>query len=104
MRAMAAATLVAVRPLLASACWSWWQPNQAARCGPVERPGLSLPHPRLQERSFVLAPLAAIDPGLRPPGPTAEQAPPVAERLQALLPQLDEPAPERLGGRGGWPE
>ena len=87
MRAMAAATLVAVRPLLAAACWSWWQANQAARCGPVERPGLSLPHPRLQGRSFVLTPLAVIDPGLQP-----------------LLPQLEEPAPERLGGGGGRPE
>lgn len=61
---------------------------------------LTLPHPRLQERTFVLAPLAAIDPDLQPP---------VARTTAtALLQQLrrgeTEPAPERLAGRPGWPE
>ena len=33
----------------------------------IDEPGLSLPHPRLQERLFVLAPLAEIAPALRHP-------------------------------------
>ncbi len=33
----------------------------------IERPGLKVPHPRLAEREFVLAPLAEIAPGLRHP-------------------------------------
>ncbi|KAA2285566.1 2-amino-4-hydroxy-6-hydroxymethyldihydropteridine diphosphokinase [Arenimonas fontis] len=35
---------------------------------PVELPGLSLPHPRLHERAFVLVPLAEIAPDLVIPG------------------------------------
>jgi 2-amino-4-hydroxy-6-hydroxymethyldihydropteridine diphosphokinase len=35
------------------------------RC--VDRPGLTVPHPRLAERRFVLAPLAEIAPGQRHP-------------------------------------
>lgn len=61
---------------------------------------LTLPHPRLQERTFVLAPLAAIDPDLEPPG--------ARTTATALLEQLRsggaDPAPERLAGRPGWPE
>jgi len=33
----------------------------------VEEPGLTVPHPRLSERSFALEPLVELDPGLRFP-------------------------------------
>ena len=61
----------------------------------VDEPGLTLPHPRMLGRRFVLAPLAEIAPELRvgPGGRT------VAERLAEL--GTDE-AVERLD-LGGWP-
>jgi 2-amino-4-hydroxy-6-hydroxymethyldihydropteridine diphosphokinase len=34
----------------------------------LDEPGLTLPHPRLHERRFVLEPLAELDPGLEIPG------------------------------------
>ena len=34
----------------------------------LEEPGLTVPHPRLHERLFVLEPLAELDPGLEVPG------------------------------------
>ena len=34
----------------------------------VDEPGLRVPHPRLQERTFVLEPLVELDPGLIVPG------------------------------------
>lgn len=75
-------------------------------CGPaaLDQPGLELPHPRLRQRAFVLAPLAAIDPAaLVPP---AGGLPPAraAELLRALPLEALEPPPQRLPGRAGWPE
>ena len=34
----------------------------------IDEPGLQVPHPRLQERRFVLEPLAELDPALEVPG------------------------------------
>ena len=34
----------------------------------IDEPGLTVPHPRLHERAFVLGPLAEIAPGLEVPG------------------------------------
>jgi 2-amino-4-hydroxy-6-hydroxymethyldihydropteridine diphosphokinase len=34
----------------------------------IDQPGLRVPHPRMCERAFVLAPLLEIDPGARIPG------------------------------------
>ena len=66
-------------------------------------PELELPHPRLAERAFVLAPLAAIDPDLLVPLP-AGSARGCGLLLAALLPSLPEPPPQRLEPRPGWPE
>lgn len=64
----------------------------------IDRPGLQVPHPRIAERAFVLAPLADIAPGLVIAGRTVAElrdALPMAEvrrdenetlRLRALLP------------------
>jgi len=64
---------------------------------------LELPHPRLAQRAFVLAPLAAIDPALVPPLPD-ETPRRCGERLADLLTQGSEPPPQRLPPRPGWPE
>lgn len=47
----------------------------------LDLPGLTVPHPRLAERRFVLVPLAELDPDLRPPGADA-----TVGRLLARLP------------------
>ena len=40
----------------------------------VDEPGLTLPHPRLAERRFVLEPLAELDPALQVPGQGSVQS------------------------------
>jgi 2-amino-4-hydroxy-6-hydroxymethyldihydropteridine diphosphokinase len=55
---------------------------------------VELPHPRLRERRFVLAPLADLEPGL--------ELPPDGSCVRELLAALpDRPWVERLGGGGG---
>jgi 2-amino-4-hydroxy-6-hydroxymethyldihydropteridine diphosphokinase len=54
----------------------------------LDRPGLTLPHPRLHERAFVLVPLAELDPALRVPG----RGP-----LRALLAQVAGQRVTRMG-------
>ncbi len=61
---------------------------------------LTLPHPRLRERAFVLAPLAALDPLLIPPGGAVT----AAELLAAALLHGAEPPPLALAGVPGWPD
>lgn len=53
-------------------------------------PELTLPHPRLRERRFMLEPLAAIAPGL----PVPPDGTPVAELLARVA---DQPGVERVG-------
>lgn len=57
-----------------------------------DRPELTLPHPRLRRRRFVLAPLAALAPDL--------VLPPDGARAADLLARLDDPHEVR---EVGWP-
>lgn len=60
-------------------------------------PRLTLPHPRTQERAFVLQPWLMADPGARL---LTESGPrPVAELLEALPDQGVRPGPQWSGGR-----
>lgn len=66
-----------------------WGDTRCAVGGPEGEPpevaGLVLPHPRMWQRRFVLEPLAALCPELRPPG----QAATVGQRLAALADEQD---------------
>lgn len=63
----------------------------------ITAPGLTLPHPRLTERRFVLEPLADINPGLILPG----QSLPVSTLLTKLVASTAEP-PLRIAFAGDW--
>lgn len=60
----------------------------------VEQPNLTLPHPRLHQRRFVLTPLCELDPALRHPvfGVTMRQ----------LLDRLDDSSRVRLLAPAAW--
>lgn len=54
----------------------------------IKEDGLTIPHPRLHRRRFVLLPLAELDPGWRHPV--------LNQTVQELLDHLDDPAAVRL--------
>jgi 2-amino-4-hydroxy-6-hydroxymethyldihydropteridine diphosphokinase len=59
----------------------------------IDEPGLTLPHPRIAERAFVLVPLAEIAPGLRIGGATVAQ---LLGRVDASGISVDVAATERI--------
>jgi len=60
----------------------------------VDSPRLTLPHPRMHLRAFVLAPLAELAPELVVPG---------HGRADALLSRVADQRIERLAPQAGWP-
>jgi 2-amino-4-hydroxy-6-hydroxymethyldihydropteridine diphosphokinase len=61
----------------------------------IEVPGLVVPHPRLAERRFVLAPLVEVWP---------DAALPDGTRIADLLPRTEDQHVERMAGPGWWDE
>lgn len=58
----------------------------------VKEPDLEVPHPRLAERAFVLAPLAELEPKLG--------VPPLGRTVEELLAAVDSQGVRRIRGRG----
>lgn len=72
-------------------------------CNRLQGQRLELPHPRVLERAFVLAPLAAIDPNLSLAGIDPQNRC-TAGLLQGVLAAEPAQAGRRLPARAGWPE
>jgi 2-amino-4-hydroxy-6-hydroxymethyldihydropteridine diphosphokinase len=64
---------------------------------------LTLPHPRLQERAFVLVPLAEIAPDARHPALPGSIAELAASIDKAGVRPLEAASPGWPGGRSDWP-
>ncbi|MCC7486487.1 MAG: 2-amino-4-hydroxy-6-hydroxymethyldihydropteridine diphosphokinase [Burkholderiales bacterium] len=65
----------------------------------IDEPGLTVPHPRLAERAFVLVPLAEIAPGARVPGRGCAAG--LAALLDARGMERLEDGPRRPGPNAG---
>ena len=70
----------------------------------ITSPRLCLPHPLLLKRSFVLAPLAAIDASFSPPAGGRTPFLSCSERLHQLNKEQRQHPPLRLPPCDGWPE
>jgi len=68
----------------------------------VQMPHLVLPHPLLDQRSFVLAPLMALNPLMRVPAGLLSGGQTVQMVLNALQPRLRERPPEVLDVSSLW--
>lgn len=55
----------------------------------IDSPGLQVPHPRLGERAFVLAPLADLAPSLCLPAPAGAKSATIAALLAGLSPPAE---------------
>lgn len=58
----------------------------------IDDEGLTIPHPRMGERAFVLGPLSEIAPGIEIDG----------QMIESRLATLDQAGMERITADGGW--